>query len=679
MTKKPKKLLLTAVLLAVLMISTGMALSPTAHAAEITNSQQATDILGNVVGLSMNSYTTTLTQDINPATNPVLATAATTAGLSQETLIYNLIGAQGSLRASLSFINGSLNQIYLSNYVGSPSLSTPTTNVLDMAQGFLQNYQSYTDNSFYGSLSSMLNGLTPNTNLTITQGNIKLQVNALGNTEEDLIWSYVDNNGVPALAKDVILSYSNGLLQSFLDNWQLYQISGAPAVSSQTAIAAALSAAQNFSYIAYNVNGANVTESNFNVTAIFNVSLSYVNYYQQTSEQSIRGGNPYILYPSWYVGLGFGKVYPGGVTGLNVMVWADSGNVSSVEPIVFNSQSSASSEPASSDASYVATNQAPTMLVLLSVVAVSASGVTGLFLYSTKITLKGFKRTLKLRLSKRKLAALCLAILPLGVIFIVPSVQAANLKSELYVGTYVITSIDKNEYGNASNVVGDIQALYQDIGVPVSNNYGSGTTYANIESNIESDDSNPNVMGVAVFHFGHGYLPDYIDSNDQDISYSNIASWVDGSNKNYFIWMWTCTMAGTSVGSNDYHFADAWTSESSLSSNGYGSPDSSDHCFIGFQSESPTIGEYSFYGYTQLAFGFIEDFYYYAVISDYSVHNALNQASEAFFSLPYASCPLAEGYGTYWAGGYMGSTYVPQSYDYPGIMMVYGDSNVIIY
>src|SRR5208283_4540255 len=43
-----------------------------------------------------------------------------------------------------------------------------------------------------------------------------------------------------------------------------------------------------------------------------------------------RGGDPFTLYPSWYVPLGFDKFYPGDVSGIAVTVWADNGQVGSM-------------------------------------------------------------------------------------------------------------------------------------------------------------------------------------------------------------------------------------------------------------------------------------------------------------------------------------------------------------
>ena len=283
MTKKPKRLFLIAVLLAGLMISVGVTLSPMAHAAVTTNSQQAIGILGNVVGFDMNVYTASLVSDSNNAAHPVPtppttinlpATTTPISSLSQDDLIFNLTSAHSNARARVTFIDGSLNQISLGNYVGSPALNQPATNTLVMAQGFLQRYQSYTSNSFYGSLSSMINNVSPNTNATETTGNIKLQVSIFGNqNEQDLVWTYVDNNDTPAPMKDVVLTYYNGYLESFLDNWQIYQTVGVPTLSSPEAITTALQAANNFSYTAQNSNGINYTVTGFKVAEVFDVTL----------------------------------------------------------------------------------------------------------------------------------------------------------------------------------------------------------------------------------------------------------------------------------------------------------------------------------------------------------------------------------------------------------------------
>jgi hypothetical protein len=655
------KLFLTTVLVIMLSILTYATLSTTVYAAEITNSQKAKDILSSVVGLNMTAYTTDLNSDIKNTT-PSIANL----GLPQETLVYNLTSTQGSLTASCTFINGSLNQIYLSNYMGTQALNQPTINTLNMAQNFLISYQSYTGNHFYGSLSSMLNGVAVNTNATATVSNSKLQIFVIG-SEQSLVWTYVDNNGVPALAKDVVLTYTNGHLESFLDNWQLYQVTGEPTLSSQDAIRVAMQAVQNYSYIAYNANGANVIETGFKVASIGKATLGYVNYYEDTPQQSVRGVSPLTLYPSWSIALGFDKVYPGNMTGLLVKIWADSGNVSSIAPMLC--QPPISSLASSNDmATQVKTDQMSMVTILLPVVAVVASGITAICLYSQKNNLAGLKRNWKFHLSTRKIVAICLVTLTIGVMIASPLVYATSytLKTELYVSTYKETSMDTQEEQYASAVLSSIQSSYQtyDSGDVVSNNYGSGTVYSNIISQIWYDENN--YMGVAVFHFGHGYTPWYLDSNGFEITYNDIYDETYSFNEHYFVWMWTCTLA------QNFEFANAWTQQSSLEYYGFDSPDSTQHCFIGFMEESPMISYQSFYGYTQLAYTFIEEFYLYAALG-YSVHNALNSASEAVFGVNYDLTPLNEGYYAWWPGGGGAS----QGW-YPGGMNVFGDSNIVL-
>jgi hypothetical protein len=354
--------------------------APLAQTSGLTNNQRAVEFLGDVVGLNMTVYKTDLTQDSNAATNSGLPMPENNVNLPKEILMYNLTGAQGSLRASVSFMNGSLNQIYLSDYVGVPSLNSPATNTPDMAQGFMQRYENYTGNQFYGTLSSMLNGVTLSTNLTKTVGNAKLQITATGN-EQDLMWAYVDDNGVPANMKNVVLSFYNGRLESFVDNWQLYQIGGMPKLSSQDAINVVLQAVKSYSYT-FNVTGTNETVSSFKVASTSEVSLSYLNYYEQTPQQSIRGGNPLILYPCWYVAVGFDKVYPGDVTGLIVNVWADNGNIGYEAPMAFDAPPPTTSA-LSNAATHAKTDQMP-IPILLPVIAATVSSMVGLYLFMNR-------------------------------------------------------------------------------------------------------------------------------------------------------------------------------------------------------------------------------------------------------------------------------------------------------
>jgi hypothetical protein len=712
---KQKMILYTSIFVLILSSSAYVSLLPTAHAAEITTAQKATDLLGSVVGFDMNSYSTQLISDTSKSTQPIpvppttlsLVNASSPSPISslpRDDVIFNLTNAQSSVRARCSFINGKLNQISIYNSVGLPILNQPATNTAAMAQGFLQRYQSYTGNLLYGSLSSMLSNVTLQTNQTVRSGNAMLRATVFGNqTENDLVWTFVDNNGNPAPMKDIVLSYRNGFLESFLDNWQFYQTAGVPTLSSQNAVATALQAVKNFSYIAQNADGTNFTVSDFKVATTFNVTLSYMNYDVQTPLQSTRGSDPHTLYPAWYVGVGFDKVYPDGVTGLNIWVWADTGNVGSVEPMVIHDLSAVSNETVSSSgvsALQTETNQVSALLILSLIVGSGASGLMAAHFYGRKNKLAGFRRLWKITASKRKVAAFCLIVLPITLIVAAPIVKASALKSEIYASSYIVpwpneadpwipalqNYYQENEYLYASQIADYIQMLYSQYeGVDSSNNAGSGTVYNNIMNHIINDEYN--YAGATVFHFGPGGWTDiYDDSNGATISSMDIYYAAYGYSTISFVMMWSCNDAGywTWNGNGYYYtytqyFANAWTQTptNSLRWLGFDDPDTSGHAFIGFLGESPSISFESFNGWPQVAGYWIEWFYYYAVYMHDTVHDALNDASYAVFGVPYNMSPFPQ-YFTYWPGGWMGGTYYPEGQNDLGMMEVYGDSNIYI-
>jgi hypothetical protein len=693
MIKISKKILAITVFLSVLLgYSCCTALLPTAHAQvinETTDSQKAIDFLSNVVGINMNACATNLTSYTTVAT-PI-------SSLTQDNVIFNLTSYHNTMKARFTFINGNLNLLYLSNVAASSSINQPTANALVSAQGFLQRYQSYTGNQLYGSLSSMLNNVAPNTNKTETVENVKLQASVLANqTEQSLIWTYVDNNGVPALMKDIVLNYHNGQLESFLDNWQVYTTGGVPTVSSQDAVTAALQAAKNYSYMAENAEGNNVMVSGFKIASVFNVSLSYVNYYETNSEQSIRGGNPYVLYPSWYVGVGFNKVYPGGVTGLNIRVWADSGNVSSVEPIIWAAAENAPSAAPQSGNNSISTvvSQLSAMPTPLLIFALAVVGVVAAYGCITSNSLNGFRGVWRKGLKNRKVIALGL-ILPLTLLMVViPSAFA--LKSDTFVTEAAYS-------GYPLQLVNDEIAASRKMGSNIDSNYSSAgvahyyqaflpdDNYAGmaIANTIQSDESNYNA--ISVFAYGNGPAPywDYYDGPEGYLTESEIY-YLTPAQKVTFAWQFTCQSAGkagdyTDGGINqgatiDFGFANAWLGNSSItitSALGFDFPDSSGRCFIGFAGQAPMLSQESFQGYTQLAYIFVE-YFYEAATSGYTVHDSLNLASEAVFGVPYWATPLAEGYMAWYPGGEMGGDPIPQGYVFAGFMMVYGDSDIYI-
>jgi len=296
MTKNPKRKLLfiTVFLMMLLSSSAYTTFIPKVHAAELTTQEKAMSILDDVVGLNVTAYTTRLSSDM---TNEFW-------GLPQKEADFRLTSNQGGLRTRCSFINNRLHQIYISDYSGSPSLTQPISNEVDMAKGFLQRYQNYAGDPFYGELGQMLDTVSTSQNVTKTMGNVELEVSVFNEAKIDLTWRYISEHNIPAPSKSVLLSYDDGLLQSFLDNWHLFTIANCEnKLSAEEAIAIAVKGAKNFSYELDTGNGT-TTISDFKIEAIGKTSLCYLNY---MTGNSTRSGDPFTLYPSWYVPLGFDK------------------------------------------------------------------------------------------------------------------------------------------------------------------------------------------------------------------------------------------------------------------------------------------------------------------------------------------------------------------------------------
>ena len=204
-------------------------------------------------------------------------------------------------------------------------LSTVST-----AKIFLGKYQVYAGDSFYGSLAKTLNGFTDNINITLTSEDVTLKALVCGQGTADYAWTYTDANGIKAQSKDVVLSYYEGRLNCFLNNWPLYHVIDVPTVSREQAIQIALAAAQNYTYKISNGNvTSTVSVAGFKVApaSLSDVTLSYVNC---PNSSLARDSNPFALYPSWYVPLGFDKFYPTDVSGISVAVWADNGKIGSI-------------------------------------------------------------------------------------------------------------------------------------------------------------------------------------------------------------------------------------------------------------------------------------------------------------------------------------------------------------
>ena len=290
---------------------------------ESTPPEKVLAVLKEVVGLDIAKYST----DLELYTQaPFLYFEV----LPQEDIRYILESNESNLRVSSAFVTGKLRSIRIRVNDGSPLTTKPATNPLEMAKDFLNKYKTISSASYYGTFVSMLDNVEANKNVTKTAENVKLEVTITA-SYTSFRWKY-SFNGVEAPSKCVALKFENGFLKYFIDNWSLWSIGSTDLnISEEEAIEIAMNAAENHSWNVGMGGDNQVTVTEFNIVGVSETKLSFGNY--PTKNES-RGGDPLTLYPGWRVKLYFDKLYPGYVYGLDIAIWADTGEVNDTRTLI---------------------------------------------------------------------------------------------------------------------------------------------------------------------------------------------------------------------------------------------------------------------------------------------------------------------------------------------------------
>jgi hypothetical protein len=594
--------------------------------------------------------------------------------LPQKEVYITLASAEGRFGVRTSFVNNNLRRIYIS-YPKLPVEYPAVDTTVEMAKGLLESYQNYTGDSFYGELTSMLDDVDATKNTTKSAGNIKLTVSNTHQKNVNYVWTYTDENGIIAESKNVILSYERGRLKTFTNNWPLYTVAGTPKISGEEATAIAIEVSKNYSYEVSTENDT-LTVTGFEIApeSLGHEALSYLN---NPDPSLARGGDPFTLYPSWYVPIGFVKSYPGAVTGIRVTVWADTGEVSITEPMVVTLFSET---PADEEAIKDGFNQCSTMLAVP--IAITALfSVFGVALVSRKkVKFAGSRK-----LFPRLWAALMCGILFSAVLFSVvmvatPPVAAIvnpNSKADIYAAYDTDPPQNETEKEAANNVTTYIKTYFEESGYIADNWAGEDTTKTRILENAEYNELNYD--RAAVFHFGHHseFNIGYQDNNGTDVWSDDIDSYID-LQKHDFVFLWVCTQAQSNASNGT---AAAWTQRMDLSSDGYGDSDHEGQVYIGFWGFSPQINNHTaFKGTTTAPLQYwIERFYYYALNEPLSVKEALDQASDALWGKTFdQSILFKEPYEAWWPGVWNGTDWVNRGY-WEGKMNVFGDAEIFVF
>ncbi|MBN1358184.1 hypothetical protein JW988_05390 [Candidatus Bathyarchaeota archaeon] len=574
-------------------------------AAEADVQDETMAILDEVVGISTAEYATSLNSLVDNQFR----------GLAQKEVDINLVSAEGGVRVRASFVKDNLRQIYFSDHKEEYLEEWSIADTVGMAEGFLESYQNYVGNAFYSELASMLYTVDATKNATESAENIMLEVLNSDQTIVDYVWTYVDENGIAAESKNVILSYDKGCLKVFLNNWPLYTIVGEPKLSGEEATAIALEAAKSFSYDVATDKGPS-TVSGFDIApeSLGHESLSYLNF---PDPDLARGGDPFTLYPSWYVPIGFNQSYHGAVTGMTVTVWADTGEVSDTDPMVVNFPSEISAD---NEAITDGFNQGLTMLAV-PIMVTALSGVFGVVALVSKK--KTFKVTVSRKLLPKFLGTLMCGIIVFSAVLVatpqVAAIMDPDSKAEIYAAYGSNPPQLQSEVDAAEDVAEQIEDAFEnaEAGYTADDLSGDDTVKSDILNNIDADEAA--FDRVSVFHFGHmayGFGLGFQDDDADNISASEVSERIS-STKHDFVMLYVCGSAQDF----DSGLSVAWTNRTDLSYNGYLYPDQDKQAYLGFYNFSPQIGNESgtFEDEETGPFSdWIEDFYDYALCDGYS-------------------------------------------------------------
>ena len=230
----------------------------------------------------------------------------------------------------------------------------------------------------------------------------------------------------------------------------------------------------------------------------------------------------------------------------------------------------------------------------------------------------------------------------------------------------------------------------------------SYSTYSNILADIQEDDNTYNFPYATFLYMGHGECSSGIDGYNHyafyaggdagqdpgsltpvyDSEIQGQLSYVD----HYFVFLWVC-FDGNELGglcSPPYPFGYtwgmpySWTNGAIWSGDGFASSDSSGYCLISFQGESPMlclpIGNDASQQNPNQLYEYWLAMYYWYLTNDYSVHDALNDASYNAGYNNFSNFPSynnGNGNMIWWTGT---PGMAPTGW-YSGVMRVYGDSN----
>jgi hypothetical protein len=652
MSKQSNHFEVTVFLVALLVLSIHLNFVGSVNASEPDLQDRTVSILDDVVGVKTEDYT--ITNSVERTDNYL--------NVPKKCIDMTLFSADNrSFRVYCCYVKNELSQFYLGELDGEISMKKSVANTVEITKGFLETYQTFTGESVYGDFASMLDDVKANVELTKIAGNAKMEVSVYDQNSVTYSWTYIDEDGALAERKNLNLLYEQGMFKGFINTWPLYTIVDTPKISSERALTNALAASETYSYAVVDKNGTErMVSANFSIAP---ESLGYEKlvYLNSEEQEYARDGDPFKLYPTWFIPLGFDQFYPGDVSGLNIILWADSGKVCGMNRVITENifaeyQSKETPEEPTPQQVNTQSNALPVAVVVAVSFGIAIAAI------------RERKKLARMKTSNLLAMVLCSTIV-FSAMLPIPFVNAAVGKSRLYAclwgNGYENYHADRLERQATIEVCAYIANITDTYHYSTSNLCGS-TIAAEVVAHAGEDTQT--FWDTMVFYAGHESSSNTaIQDHDGDpIESDAIFDQTDTEtyHEHFFNLLWVCVMAEDHTSG----MPRAWTHRENLSEYGYTASDGEGQCYISFKGFSPMLSNhYSVYGGNYSVFyehndintdvgpckEFIKAFYKYAFDYGMTVKMAINWASLEYFEEPYVDSVLyrANGYNSWWPGG----------------------------
>jgi hypothetical protein len=268
------------------------------------------NFLENVTKIDVSSYTLAS----SGAQSDTLSWRNDFGGVAEENVRYSLSSTYSNLNVLLRYRNNHFCKYTLTMVESAPIFSQLQPNdVLQNAKYTLSRYKAYAGDSYLTNMSNILNSIGVLNETSVTQGNIKLNVNLTALNTVTFTWMYTVN-GEDFETKGVKMVFQNNILTEMSDGYYLFTIGSTQlSVDRETAITIAKDYVKTMSY---QIGGQTISGFTPLDEPIKPPDFAAHN-----------RGNSVALYPYWYVQFKLTQTYDGGINEVSVGIWVDTGKI----------------------------------------------------------------------------------------------------------------------------------------------------------------------------------------------------------------------------------------------------------------------------------------------------------------------------------------------------------------